>query len=129
MNRESCHVFVVDDDPDLAELISESIEEEKFTVTTCHSAGEALEKMAGQKFDVVVSDAHMPGMQGLEFLEQLRKEYTHPFLFYLCTGDIDITIEEIRSRGGQGLIPKPYNLSELVDMIVKDLKDCGKLSD
>lgn len=126
MNPNDCQIIVVDDEPDLAEILSESLELEDFKVSRFLNAEEALKVLKGRNdFHVVISDAHMPGMSGLELLDTLRKDFNHEFLFYLCTGDMEVTEEDLISRGGNGLISKPYNLFDLVDKVKEDIDNVG----
>lgn len=65
-------VLVVDDEPSIAELAKIKLTNEGFEVTTAHSGKEALEHAAHERFDVVVLDVMMPGMDGWEVAERLR---------------------------------------------------------
>lgn len=125
MNPSDCHIVVVDDEVDLAEILTESLELEDFKVSRFHSAEEALKRLKGEHFDVVISDSHMPGMNGLTLLENLKKQSDHDFLFYLCTGDMEVTENEIIEKGGAGLFCKPYNLFDLVQILKNQLADAS----
>jgi CheY-like chemotaxis protein len=65
-------VLVVDDEPDARELIRRLLEDSKAEVLTAASAAEAMPILEAQKFDVLVSDIGMPGVDGYEFLRQVR---------------------------------------------------------
>lgn len=115
----NCHVIVVDDEVDLANILAESLEMEDFKVSEYHCAEDALNGIETDDFNVVISDAHMPGMSGLELLKNLKERFSHPFLFFLCTGDMEISESKLKELGGTSLMTKPYNLFDLVD-IIKD---------
>lgn len=117
LSPNECHVVVVDDEVDLANILCESLEMEDFKVSEFHSAEEALNNLGTDNFSVVISDAHMPGKSGLELLKILKETYSHPFLFYLCTGDMEISESHLKELGGTCLITKPYNLFDLIDVI------------
>lgn len=126
MNPNDCQVIVVDDEVDLAEILAESLELEDFKVSRYLNAEDALSDLKGRNdFHVVISDAHMPGMNGLELLDVLKKDFSHNFLFYLCTGDLEVTEGDLKERGGTGLISKPYNLFDLVDQVIEAVKNVG----
>ncbi len=126
MNPNECQIIIVDDEPDLAEILAESLELEDFKVLCFLSAEEALKALKGHNdFHVVISDAHMPGMNGLEFLDILKKDFQHDFLFYLCTGDLEVSESDLKERGGSGLVSKPYNLFDLVDTLKEAVADVG----
>lgn len=119
------HILVVDDEVDLANILTEAFELENFQVTECHSADDALKNIEFINPDIVISDAHMPGMNGMDFLRELRsrvdEDKIKPFFFYLCTGDMEITEEELIEAGGTGLISKPYDLFDLLEIIKEKL--------
>lgn len=126
MNLNDCQVIIVDDEKDLADILGESLELEDFKVSCFYSAQEALKVLKGRDdFHVVISDAHMPGMTGLQFLDHLREDFSHNFLFYLCTGDMELTEEDLLKRGGSALVSKPYNLFDLVDAIKDAIANVG----
>ena len=81
-------VLFVDDEQPMLRALSREFGVE-FDMTVAYSAAEALELMAGPRsFDVVVSDVTMPGMNGLDFIEQAAMR--HPYTRYIVlTGDGD----------------------------------------
>jgi PAS domain S-box-containing protein len=88
-------VLYVDDEPGLLELARLFIEKlGDFSVDTVESAYGALDKIKTKKYDVIVSDYQMPGMDGLEFLRALRNsgDFT-PFLIFTGKGREEVVIE------------------------------------
>ena len=66
-------VLLIDDDPDLLEITSFELGEEgDFAVQTCNTAAGALELTKTQKFDSIVCDYYMPGMNGCSLIQLLR---------------------------------------------------------
>lgn len=93
---ESIRVLHVEDDADLAELVSTYLERENpdFQVTSAPSPAVAMEIIAEESFDCIVSDHDMPGQNGIEFLEQIRRDHPAlPFILYTGKGS-----EEVASR-------------------------------
>lgn len=113
-------VLIVDDEEDLAEIISESLES-SFNSSFVTCALEAFEMIQEGEFDVVISDSQMPGMSGVELLEKVRP-LGKKLLFYLATGDINISEEMIIQKGGHGVFEKPFSTSLVVGKIIKDFK-------
>lgn len=64
--------LVVDDNPDIAEMLAVFLRHAGYTVSTTHSASDALDAALARHFDVVVSDIGMPGMTGHELAQVLR---------------------------------------------------------
>ena len=66
-------VLLVDDEPDILEVIRDRLEAYGFTVVTAGTGLEALKKLSVEKFDGVFLDVKMPEMGGMEALEEIRK--------------------------------------------------------
>lgn len=123
MDISECRVLVVDDEVDLADLVAESFELEGFNVDKTLSGEEALEMCRSTYYDVILSDHHMTGIDGLELFERLRNLYSKKFLFYLCTGDTTVDTSDFKFNGGTEVVSKPYDLFELIARIGKDIKE------
>jgi CheY-like chemotaxis protein len=65
-------VLVVDDNPDVRELISAVLERAQAEVATAASADEALEAVKSKRPDVLLCDLHMPGIDGFELIHRVR---------------------------------------------------------
>jgi two-component system probable response regulator PhcQ len=74
-NHMKSRVLLVDDEVNVLSALKRALFDEPLDITTSTSAEEALEIMKGKHFKVVVSDERMIGMQGSEFLSQIRGSY------------------------------------------------------
>lgn len=72
------HLLVVDDEPDIREMIARHFRYLGFQVSTASNGKEALSLMSKMKTDIVISDIMMPVMNGVELLSVIRKE--HPLI-------------------------------------------------
>jgi PAS domain S-box-containing protein len=91
-------VLHVDDDPDFADMAATFLErtDERLAVATASGASEALDHLAENDVDCVVSDYEMPGTDGIEFLEAVRDRYPDlPFVLYTGKGSEEIASEAI----------------------------------
>jgi PAS domain S-box-containing protein len=96
----SISVLHVDDDPDLRDLAATVLEreEERLCVETAPDAAAGLERLEGTDVDCIVSDFDMPGRNGIEFLEAVRKEYPElPFILFTGKGSEQVAAEAISS--------------------------------
>ena len=117
-------VLLVDDERDLLDVTRLFLERGgTISVTTAISAQEALGMLAGVRFDVIVSDFEMPGINGIEFLKRLRNGGDQtPFIIFTGKGREHVVIEALNygadfylQKGGD---PKAQ-FAELGNMIVK----------
>jgi DNA-binding response OmpR family regulator len=116
-----CTILIIDDEADLLEMYRDFFEMEDFTVFAVSSAKAGLEILEAQpEIQVVVSDSHMNGMSGLELLKILNDKSKKP-LFYLATGDLDESDDNLKALGATGLLTKPFDMGEVIKRILKDL--------
>jgi signal transduction histidine kinase/CheY-like chemotaxis protein/HPt (histidine-containing phosphotransfer) domain-containing protein len=113
-------ILVVDDTPMNLSVIKGLLKATKMFVTTADSGEEALEKIKETDFNVVLLDHMMPGMDGIETLEQIRK--THPDLpVYALTANASVGEEFYTSKGFNGYLSKPVDSAILESTILKRL--------
>ncbi len=96
---ERTHVLMVDDEPDLLDISKAFLEKDgRFDVDTSSSAMEALHAMDVSGYDAIVSDYQMPGMDGIEFLRQLRmKDVNVPFILFTGRGREEVAITALNA--------------------------------
>ena len=67
-------ILIIDDDKELCTLIKRSVQAENIEADFCNTGKEGLQKLREQEYQLVVLDVMMPGMDGFETLEEIRKE-------------------------------------------------------
>lgn len=117
MKTPDTKILVVDDEPNIRELLSVSLKFAGFEVATAQNGKEALEIEHEFGADLVVLDIMLPDMDGFEVLRQLReREYQLPVLFLTAKDDIQDKIQGL-TVGGDDYITKPFSLEEVIARI------------
>ncbi len=111
--------LVVDDAPDVAEMIAMLLQHTGYSVATAFSATDALTTARSARFDIVVSDIGMPGMNGYELAEALRRlPHYEAVPLVAVTG---FTMYDDRDRalssGFNAFLSKPINPMTLLELI------------
>lgn len=116
------YVLVVDDEPDLVEILTAVLREQGFAASGAHNGREALEVLRAVRPDAILLDLDMPEVNGWEFLAQLRvTDSSEPVRIVILTGK-DQSMED-RARG-LGMGASAYLLKPCpVDEIIRALRD------
>ena len=104
------NVLVVDDDEKICWAFEQFLESEGYSPSIANSAEEGLRRIAADKPDVVLLDVNLPGMSGLEALEEIKAH--HPWVIVVIItayDDVETTIEAMRLQAFD-FVPKPIDL-------------------
>lgn len=114
-------LLVIDDEPDMLMMLSFVLSREGFVITTVHSGEEAVAAMSRGRYDLVLTDLRMPGMNGFETLRALKR-VDPDLMVIVATGyATDHTEVECRQAGAFDLIHKPFDVLELRDLLRRAL--------
>ncbi|MDO4929299.1 MAG: response regulator transcription factor [Corynebacterium sp.] len=114
MNENGARVLVVDDEPNIVELLTVSLKFQGFEVATANSGDEAL--AVAQEFnpDAFILDVMMPGMDGFELLPKLRGAgFDGPVLFLTAKDAVENRIHGL-TIGADDYVTKPFSLEEVI---------------
>ncbi|MGA9142014.1 MAG: response regulator [Methanocella sp.] len=123
-------IMVVDDEPDVVDLVKLVLESDGFSVVTAYSGKEALEKIDNEMPDLVLLDIMMPQMDGWEVYSRIKANPR--------TKDIPVAMLTAKSQSIDKMIglhvvkvddyiTKPFGRSELLERVKRILKEKGKL--
>src|SRR5678816_3676133 len=113
------NILIVDDDPNIRELVRVFLRDEGFDVYEASDGVEALAKLETLKADLVIVDVMMPNMDGWELCRELRTSYDIPVLMLTAKGETTQKIKGFQ-LGADDYLVKPFEPIELV-MRVKAL--------
>jgi two-component system OmpR family response regulator len=122
-------LLVVDDEPNIRELLSASLRYAGFDVATAADGQQALTAARRDRPDLLVLDVMMPGVDGFEVVRRLRAEGVHcPVLFLTAR---DATEDKVTglTLGGDDYVTKPFSLEEVVARIRAILRRHGAAKD
>jgi DNA-binding NtrC family response regulator len=121
-SSERPRALAVDDEVTIHGVLERIFPREGIQVTTCSSGGNALDLLEEEAFDLLLAGAQMPGMGGMDLLEQTREEYPHMDVVLLSTqGNVQQAVRAMQ-KGAADYIPKPFSTDELVDRVKKVLE-------
>ena len=106
-------ILVVEDDPRLADMLSEYLGQAGFRVTVAPLGSAALERLSTAEYDAVVLDLMLPDMDGLDLCRQLRTTSDTPVLMLTGRGDAIDRIVGLEI-GADDYLPKPFEPRELL---------------
>lgn len=114
-------IMIIDDEKIVGEMAKISLEQEGYDVETFLNAAPALERLKEQKFEVVVTDFKMKGIDGLEVLRTVQGLYPGTKVIMITAfANLDVAIEALRGDV-HDFFPKPVKITELKESIKKAL--------
>ncbi len=105
-------ILMIEDDLELAEILTEFLEQYDFELTTEDDPFKALSILKLQPFDLVILDLTLPGMDGLEVCEAIRERQNIPIIISSARSDVTDKVTALE-LGADDYLPKPYDPREL----------------
>lgn len=119
-------ILIVDDEDIVLKSCLRVLQKLDYEIETAYSGQTALDNLEKKKYDIVVTDLMMPGMDGMQLLEEIKKRYPEVIVI-IFTGYATVeTARQALKAGAFDYIPKPFTPDELRNVIenaVKSLKN------
>ena len=109
-------ILIIDDDRELCALLKRSVRTEGLEADLCHGGAEGKRALAEKDYQLVVLDVMMPGLDGFETLEQIRKESAVPILMLTAKDDSESKVRGLRA-GADDHLTKPFHMEEFLARI------------
>ncbi len=121
-------ILCIDDSLSIRHIIKLTLEREGYDVDLASDGLEALECVKNNEYNLCVADYHMPNMDGISFIKEVRKSFSNETLpiIMLTTECITGRIEEGKHAGADGWIIKPFNpslLTRIIDRLTYSKKE------
>jgi len=115
-------ILVVDDEPNYLIVLSELLRDEGFEVFTAQSGQEALPIVHNTDLDLIISDMKMPGLDGIQFLEQIKKVNRElPVILITAYAEVEKAVEAMR-LGAYTYLAKPFSNEALLASVQKAIE-------
>ena len=116
-------VLCVDDDPGIRELLHEIITRLGHRMITAVDGIDALEKLADDHFDIVITDINMPRMDGIELIKRIKTEFDDVDVIAITAYEMTYKYTDIIALGASDFISKPFNVNELEAKLNRILRE------
>lgn len=114
-------ILIVDDEPEIADLITLYLENENFTVFKFYNPIEALACIDKENLDLAILDVMMPGLNGFQLCQKIRKTHRYPVILLTAKGEEVDKITGL-TLGADDYITKPFLTLELVARVKAQLR-------
>jgi two-component system NtrC family response regulator len=112
-------ILVVDDEPNYLVVLSELLRDEGFEVFTASSGKDGMAQVEEVDLDLVITDMQMPGMDGLQFLEKIKKNNSNlPVIMITAFAEVEKAVAAMQA-GAYSYLAKPFSNDELLINISK----------
>ncbi|MEM7180176.1 MAG: response regulator [Spirochaetota bacterium] len=115
-------ILSIDDSSFIRESLRVALGMKNYTVILAENGKEGLQAFAEHKPDLIITDINMPELDGISFIQEIRKIDTEVPILVLTTETDTAVGKEITQTGGNGWIKKPFKPAQLLQM-VEDLLD------
>jgi len=113
-------VVIVDDEPELSELVSNSLSFRGIKTYAYTDPQQVLDDFPKHQFDVLISDIRMPGVTGIDLLQEIRKRnWYSPAVLFMSGYANDYEAYDVINLGAATLIEKPFDLERLFALVME----------
>ena len=126
MEDNKLHILVVDDDDRIRSLLKDYLSENNYIVSTAENADEAKKKINYLKFNIIILDVMMPGQNGYDLTQEIKKKIKVPIILLTAKGEVENRIKGLE-LGADDYIGKPFDPKELLLRIKNVIKSNIKI--
>jgi len=117
MAEETIRILVVDDEPGMRKSLADILLDEGYEVKLAEDGLEAVELCSREKFDVVIMDVRMPGLNGVDAFRRIRTHSTGTRVILMSAFGVEDLKYQALDEGAIAFLEKPLDLDALVDLI------------
>ena len=117
MAQNKLRILILDDEPIVCKRLKPSLEKLGFEVDTFTRSFEAMQAVEKARYDIIVTDLKMEGMDGMRFLQEAKKLYPDTEVIVITGFATMETAKESFKKGVFDFIAKPFNLNEIQKVV------------
>lgn len=125
---EDIKVLIIEDEVKLARFVELELKYEGYNVTVIHNGREGLDKFFEEKFDMILLDLMLPGLNGIEICRRIRKTSDVPIIMLTAKDEVMDKVSGLDS-GADDYLTKPFAIEELLARMRVALKHSRKKED
>ncbi len=125
---EDIKVLIIEDEVKLARFVELELKYEGYNVTVIHNGREGLDKFFEEKFDMILLDLMLPGLNGIEICRRIRKTSDIPIIMLTAKDEVMDKVSGLDS-GADDYLTKPFAIEELLARMRVALKHSRKKED
>lgn len=119
-------IWVIDDDRSIRWVLERALKKANLDVTLFASATNAMQALASETPQVIITDVRMPGMDGFEFLEKVQSQHPDlPVIVMTAHSDLDNAVHAYKG-GAFEYLPKPFDIEEAVELTKRACQPSGQ---
>jgi len=130
LENKKIKILVVDDDPDIIEIISYNLKIKNYKVFSCYNGTDSIKIAEKEKPDLIILDVMMPGMDGIQVCEKLRSknEFNNTIIMFLSARGEDFTHIAAYDAGADDFVNKPLKPRLLISKVRSLLRRTNKIN-
>ena len=119
MSNEQTSILILDDEPIVSKRLKPSLEKKGYEVETFTRGADALQRVRERHFNIVVTDLKMEGVDGMQFLTEVKEQYPETEVIVITGFATMATAKESFNKGVFDFLAKPFKLGEIAEVIAK----------
>lgn len=127
--KKHLHILVVDDDREIGAILHEALIHMGHTSTTAVDGVDAIERLAENHFDMVITDINMPRMDGTELIKRIKADFDGVDVIAMTGDQSKYKYTEVIELGASDFISKPFELNELEARINRIIREGSLLAE
>ena len=116
-------ILIIDDNNDILDIFNQLLVDDGFNVSTTKSGIKGIELFRKERFDLVITDIHMPGISGLDVAENIRNNFIKVPIILMSSDYLPVGPDDVKKLGVNAIISKTINDYDFCELIKHCIED------